>query len=231
MPDESVGKFRGYPVMTRRFELAGRTFELLGPANFESLIDDPRVAARFEQDEYMPYWAEFWPASLLLAETVAAWGRVSAGADDPLCVLELGCGLGLVSLVALHLDCRVIASDYDEDALAFLAESAHRNGLPIPETRYVDWRESHPDLHPDRIVAAEVLYETRNLRPIAQFVERHLKPSGIALICDANRSTADDFDTVARHCGLIVETTTAQRPNPADGKPIRGRIFQLRRQP
>jgi cyclopropane fatty-acyl-phospholipid synthase-like methyltransferase len=230
MPDEPVGKFRGYPVMTRRFELAGRTFELLGPANHESLIDDPRVVARFEQDEYMPYWAEFWSASLLLAEAVTAWGRVADGADPP-CVLELGCGLGLVSLVALHLGCRVIASDYDEDALAFLAESVRRNGLPMPEARYVDWRKTYPDLRPDRIVAAEVLYETRNLRPVAQFVERHLKPDGIALICDAHRSTADDFETVARHCGLTVETTTAQRPNPADGKPIRGRIFALRHKP
>jgi hypothetical protein len=104
-----------------------------------------------------------------------------------------------------------------------------RNGLPAPETRYVDWRESYPDLRPDRIVAAEVLYETRNLRPIADFVARHLKPDGVALICDGNRSTADEFDTVARHCGLSVEITTAERPGLAGGKPIRGRLFHLRR--
>ncbi len=227
MSREPLERFRGYPVTTRRFELAGRTFELLGPADYESLIDDPRVAARFEQDEYMPYWAEFWPASLLLADAVAAWEPAPADAAPP-CVLELGCGLGLVSLVAAHLGFRVIASDYDEGALAFLVESARRNGLPVPETRYVDWRQSCRDLRLDRIVAAEVLYETRNLRPIAEFVRDHLKPDGFALICDANRSTADDFGTVARHCGLEVKVSPVERPAPPDGKPIRGRIFHLR---
>jgi SAM-dependent methyltransferase len=228
MAREPLEQFRGYPVRTRRFELAGRTFELLGPANYESLIDDPHVAARFEQDEYMPYWAEFWPASLLLADAVAAWEPVPADAEPP-CVLELGSGLGLVSLLATHLGFRVIASDYDEDALAFLVESARRNGLAIPETRYVDWRETYPDLRLDRIVAADVLYETRNLRPVAEFACGHLKPDGFALICDGNRSTADDFDTVARHCGLEVEVSPVERPAPPDGKPIRGRIFRLQR--
>jgi SAM-dependent methyltransferase len=227
MSGEPLAQFRGYPVTVRRFELAGRTFELLGPANYESLIDDSRVAARFEQDEYMPYWAEFWPASLLLADAVAAWEPAPADREPP-CVLELGCGLGLVSLVATCLGFRVIASDYDEDALAFLVESARRNGLPAPETRYVDWRETCRDLRLDRIVAAEVLYETRNLRPIAEFVRGHLKPDGFALICDANRSTADNFDTVAQHCGLQVEVWPVERPAAADAKPIRGRMFRLR---
>ena len=227
MSREPLAQFRGYPVSRRRFELAGRTFELLGPANYESLIDDPRVAARFEQDEYMPYWAESWPASLLLADAVASWEPPPAQSRPP-CVLELGCGLGLVSLVATCLGFRVIASDYDEDALAFLVESARRNGLPAPETRYVDWRETYADLRLDRFVAADVLYETRNLRPIAEFVRGHLKPDGFALICDANRSTADDFDTVARHCELEVEVCPVERPASPDGKPIRGRIFRLR---
>jgi SAM-dependent methyltransferase len=227
MAREPFEQFRGYPVTVRRFELAGRTFELLGPANYESLIDDPRVAARFEQDEYLPYWAEFWPASLLLADAVAAWEPAPADTEPPY-VLELGCGLGLVSLVAICLGFRVIASDYDEDALAFLVESARRNGLPAPETRYVDWRKTYADLRLDRIVAAEVLYETRNLRPIAEFIRGHLKPDGFALICDANRSTADDFDTVARHCGLEVEVCPVERPAPPNGKPVRGRMFRLR---
>lgn len=220
--------FRGYPIKVRRFELAGRTFELLGPDEYERLLDDPRVLARFQHDEFMPYWAEFWPASLLLADEVAAWPAVDGSEPAPR-LLEIGCGLGLVGLVAASRGYRVIASDYDDDALAFVVESARRNGLPPPETRYVDWRENYPDLQLERIVAAEVLYEARNLRPVAQFVRNHLKPGGQALIVDANRSTADRFEAVATECGLTVNCRSVERAGHDGPKPICGRVFRLSR--
>lgn len=225
-----VETLRGYPIKVRHFELAGRTFELLGPDEYEKLLDDPGVLARFEQDEFMPYWAEFWPGCLLLADLVAQWPIVEPGtsSEGPV-VLELGCGLGLVGLVAASRGYRVIASDYDNDALAFVVESALRNGLPRPETRFVDWREFYPDLELDRIVAAEILYEVRNLRPVAEFLRNHLKSGGEALIVDANRSTADTFESVAVEHGLDVECRSLERANHAGLKPIQGRVFRLTR--
>jgi 2-polyprenyl-3-methyl-5-hydroxy-6-metoxy-1,4-benzoquinol methylase len=216
-------ELRGYPVCLRRVELGDVAIELLGPANYESLLDDPRTRERFARNEYMPYWAELWPASLLLAAEVAGW---PVGGDGAPHVLELGCGLGLVSLVALARGLTVVAADYDGDTLAFVRESARRSGLPEPATRLLDWREHYADLRPDRILAADVLYETRNLRPVAEFVAAHLAPDGEAWISDANRSTADDFMTVARHCGL----SGAESPLSLTmaGQTTRGRLFRLR---
>jgi cyclopropane fatty-acyl-phospholipid synthase-like methyltransferase len=142
-------------------------------------------------------------------------------------VLELGCGLGIASLVALRAGYTVIASDYEPDALAFVAESARQAGLPAPRTCPLDWRQTYPELRPDRIVAAEVLYEARNLRPIAEFVRAHLAPGGLALISDADRPTADEFPRVARQQGLIATVAAAQRPADAWFGPVSGRIFQL----
>lgn len=221
-------EFRGYPVMVTRLGFAGREFELLGPANYDELLDSPEVARRFEQTEYMPYWAQLWPASLLLAEAVAAWPPAG---DDPPRVLEIGCGLGLASLIMSHLGCRVLVSDQDADALAFVAESARRNGVPIPETRVLDWQRDQLGVTFDRIVASDVLYETRHLRPVAEFVHDHLEPDGFALVVDPNRFTADEFDTIARHCGLMVRISSVESVDPADDKPIRGRVFDLRRKP
>jgi SAM-dependent methyltransferase len=223
----AIERFRGYPVNCRRVTVAGRQLEVLGPANYENLIDDPEVIARFERDEYMPYWAELWPAALLLAEAVAAWPP-DARNCKPLTVLELGCGLGLVSLVALQRGHAVTASDYDEDALAFVAESARRNRLPVPETRNIDWRETYPNLRFDRIVAAEVLYEARSLRPVAEFVRKHLDPDGFALICDANRSRANAFADVARQLGLTVDIQFAELDRGPGESPLRGRLFCLK---
>lgn len=237
--------FRGYPGQTRRIAVAGRVFEVLGPANYESLIDEPAVVARFEQDEYLPYWAEFWPAAVLLAEAVAggelagsgpqpspAAGHGGAGEGSSLTtpnrlqVLELGCGLGLGTLVALHMSYDAVASDYDQDALAFVIESARRNGLPPPRTRCIDWRERYPDLRVDRIIAAEILYEARHIVPVAQFIRRHLAPGGWALICDAHRPTADAFPAAAAACHLRVAVESREH-RPPGGPPVRGRLFRV----
>ena len=197
--------------------VASRSYELLVPADSDRLLDDPRLEARFAQDEYLPYWAVLWPAALLLADAVATWPPATR--DPPPLVLELGCGLGLVGLVAAERGCSVIQSDYDEDALAFARANGRHNGFSSIETRHLDWRQIYPDLRPHGILAADVLYETRNLEPIARFIAAHLEPAGFALLADADRSTADSFPHVAQTCGLTVTTTAGAH----------GRLFSARR--
>jgi predicted nicotinamide N-methyase len=213
-------EYCGYPVLLLQFTFADQDYEILGPANFDQLIDDPRFEQRFYNDgEFMPYWAEFWPASLVLAERVAAWEQP---ADAGTTVLELGCGLGLISVIAAARGYRVIASDYDQDALAFVAENARRNGMTAIEPRYVDWRETYPDLRPDWIIAAEVTYERKILEPLAVFLSRHLPPRGWALLADRNRQVADPFPEVAAQHGLRVEV------EPAEWKEANGAVHAAR---
>ncbi len=225
-------EFRGYSVRWGSIPVGRRRYELLMPTAPERLLEDPDVCLRFDEDEYLPYWATLWPAGLALAEAVARWGDVTHSSDPPT-VLELGCGLGLVGLVALDLGYRVILSDYDEDALAFARVSAERNRLPVPETPYVDWRKNYADLRPARILAADVLYEARNLTPVARFIRAHLKRGGFALVGDAYRSTADAFAEVANAAGLSVSVrdafATMPRPETdCDATSLRCRIFELR---
>lgn len=220
-------QLRGYSVRVERIPIAGRTYELLMPADSDGLLDDPRVAARFDQDEYLPYWAAIWPAALLLGNAVAGWGAPPAGTEPPR-VLELGGGLGLVGLVAASLGYRVTISDYDEDALAFAEANAGRNGVGGLDFRRIDWRREYEGLRPDRILAADVLYESRNLEPIARFVARHLNQGGVAWIADANRSTADPFEHVARGCGLGVTVMPVEAAEGAGGGVPAGRIFVCR---
>lgn len=218
-------ELRGYPTRIERVTVGGRAYELLMPMNSDALLDDPRVVARFERDEYMPYWGTLWPAALLLAERVATWEP--AGSKPPT-VLELGCGLGLVGLVAAGRGYRVISSDYDEAALAFVRANAELNHIPPPETRVVDWRATYADLRCDRILAADVLYEARNLVPFAEFVARHLEDSGFALVSDTNRSTADGFASVAGACSLSVTSEQVERSSNGSASNGYGRIYDIR---
>jgi len=82
--------------------LGGRVFRPLREEDMEALWE--RVGDEdFGEDERMPYWAELWPASLLLCRWLFA---KSADISGKLC-LELGGGLGLSALAGSAAGARV----------------------------------------------------------------------------------------------------------------------------
>ncbi|MCW2991067.1 MAG: Methyltransferase type 12 [Solirubrobacterales bacterium] len=144
--------------------LDGRDLALLRPRDTDALLDE---AAFDEQDEFIPYWADLWPSAILLARTLS--GRALRGAR----VLELGCGLGLPSLAAAIAGGRVLATDWAADALAAVERNARHNELAV-DTLVSDWREPAELLARgpfDLVIAADVLYERRNVRPLTQLIE------------------------------------------------------------
>src|SRR4051812_23922964 len=72
----------------------GRSCVVLRPGQSDRLLDSPAVRAAFAADEYMPYWADLWPAARMLAKAVLREPWESAGGAPPR-ALEVGCGLGL----------------------------------------------------------------------------------------------------------------------------------------
>jgi predicted nicotinamide N-methyase len=162
--------------------VAGVGLDLLRPSSPEALIDE----AAFADDEFLPYWAELWPAARALAEAVP---EVSG-----LRVVELGCGLGLPSLVAAAKGARVTGTDWSPDAIDLLRENASRNGLELrAEVR--DWREPWNDRF-DLALAADVLYERRNVEPV---LERLCELAPEALVALAGRPYEDAFLERAGH--------------------------------
>ena len=110
---------------TRR--VAGVDLTILRPESPEALIDEEA----FANDEFLPYWAELWPAATALAEALPDVGGLR--------VVELGCGLGVPSLVAAARGADVTATDWAEDAIELLRANAAQNGLGlVAEVR--DWR-------------------------------------------------------------------------------------------
>ncbi len=162
--------------------LGGRDLAVLRPRDSEALLDEHA----FEQDEFMPYWAELWPSGVALARTVAA--RSLKGAR----VLELGCGLGLPSLAAALAGGRVLATDWAPAALDLLARNAERNAASV-ETAIVDWRapEALLDRAPfDLVLAADVIYEPRNVAVLADLLPRLGRE---LLLADPGRPALDGF--------------------------------------
>ncbi len=214
--------FQGYPVVRKTVHLGGKEWVCLAPANEDDLLDSPKVQARFEIDEYMPYWGQLWPAAIMLAEHVLSEGP---GDDRP--ALEIGCGLGLLSVVAAAAGWDVTATDYDEDALAFVEENARLNAVGSLQTRWLDWRQPSLLQRFDRILASDVLYEVRNLQPLIDLVLQLLSAEGIALVVDPDRKAARTFGDELTRSGLSWQTRTLHTYQPY-GRYVQGTLYSIR---
>jgi predicted nicotinamide N-methyase len=162
--------------------LGDRELAVLRPRVPEDLIDEHA----FEEDEFLPYWAELWPSGVALAKAIAP--RALKGAR----VLELGCGLGLPSIAAARAGGRVLAVDWSPAAIDLLATNAERNGVAL-EAAVVSWSAPEPLLERapfDLVLAADVLYEQRNVPLLADLLPRL---GGEVLLADPGRPPLEAF--------------------------------------
>jgi predicted nicotinamide N-methyase len=182
-------------------ELGGRRLVVHRPPDPEALLDE----RAFEHEEFLPYWAELWPSGLALAERVAALplrGRR---------ILELGCGLGLPSLVAAAGGAAVLATDWAPDAVALLRENAARNSIVL-RAETVPWERPEPLLAGspwDVVLAADVLYERRNADRLLELLPS-LGPE--VQLADPSRPHTARFLDAASADWSIVTTPDPGRP-------------------
>ena len=192
--DDLTRRFR---TVTRELELAGRTVRLLMPANADDLISE----ADFDRDERLPYWADLWPSARTLAEELAV---MRLGGQR---VLELGCGLGLVSIGAIFGGADVTATDYYEDATRFaMLNVADATGKRI-DARMVNWVELPRDLGRfDVVLASDVLYEHRYAPLVANAIAATLVRGGEAIVADPGRIALREFLDECESLGLVHES-------------------------
>ena len=194
-------------ALTRRFRTSvedatvdEHTFSILKPANSDDLIREED----FVKDERLPYWADVWPSSIILA------GKLLELDGRGKTALELGCGVGLSTLAATSAGFDVLSTDYYEDALDVTRANVFRNLGTIARTRLVDWRHLPFDLGTfDRVFASDVLYENEYAELLPVLLRGLLAPGGIALIADPGRVAAPVFvEACARHGLAIREKVT-----------------------
>ncbi|MGE4291877.1 MAG: methyltransferase [Desulfovibrio sp.] len=173
-------------VQRLKVHAAGRDWLLERTGDMESLWDEMDQEA-FGEDERLPYWAEIWPASVLLCERLCRERTRIAGRP----CLDLGCGLGLTALVGSWLGARVVAVDYEDRALRFAKGNAELNGVPQPLWAVMDWR--FPGLAASAfefIWGGDILYEKRFFEPLEALFARSLAPGGEIWLGEPERTVS-----------------------------------------
>jgi predicted nicotinamide N-methyase len=191
-------------VATTRVEFGGHVLELVHPRDAEALLDEEA----FAREEFLPYWAELWPSGIALAEAVAE--RHLEGRR----VLELGCGLALPSLAAALRGADVLAADWSPDAVRFARANARRNGLPL-ETVVASWARPEGLLARgpwDLVLAADVLYERRDVEPLLALLPALVNGGGEVLLAEPGRPAAETFFAGAAAQWDVETKRVSERP-------------------
>src|SRR5262245_2430579 len=221
-PSEAVLEKLG--LLTReRVIIEDRTFLIERPAQSDRLLDHPAVHEAFDRDEYMPYWADLWPAARMLAKAILRepW---TPGTE----ALEIGCGLGLPGIVALAVGLRVTFSDYDPCALRFAADNARLNGFEEFRTLSLDWRDPPPDLRTPVLLASHLIYELRNVEPIVGFIKQVVLPGGLCILTDQDRTPSLLLRETLEQAGLAF-TTRLMRAGEPGGRRLKGTLYRITR--
>lgn len=210
--------------------LGGATFRVRRPVDSDRLFDHPAVRAAYAADEYIPYWANLWPAARMLAKAVLAepWEKHPLAGDGLLRALEVGCGLGLPGLAALSRGLDVTFSDCDELALSYAVANAKLNGFGNVRTDGVDFRAPPPGLTVPVLLGSDLMYEPRLTEPLVAFVASVLPPGGLALIADPDRESAKTFRWRLQNEGLTVEARFARAGEPG-GDRTKGTVYRVTR--
>lgn len=223
------------PPVREKVIVEGQVFLIDYPSDSDRLLDHPAVRAAFAVDEYMPYWADLWPAARMLAKAVLrepwpASPLPGAGQDGKLEVLEIGCGLGLPGITALARGLRVTFSDYDANALRFAAANARRNGFDDYRLLQFDWRHPPADLRVPVLLAADLIYEMRNVAPLVALVKQLLLPGGLCLLTDTDRAPAALLRETLLAEGLQFTTKPMHAGEPG-GRRLKGTLYRVTHAP
>ncbi len=185
--------------------------------NIRSLLDrsqfsDPLgAAARMGiSSASWPLFGLVWPSGIQLAARVAAH-PVTTGER----ILEIGCGLGLASLVGHRRGADITASDCHPLAASFLRENERLNEMSAVPYRHGMWseglmtgaaqqRQAYPLVTGrfDLIVGSDVLYERDDSGSLPWFISQHAAPGAQIWIVDPDRSNRTAFNRQMAELGL-----------------------------
>ncbi len=187
-------------------EVCGKHFTLHRAASLEELWDamtelpcNNKHMAPYDDDERLPYWTELWPSSIALAKWLCSQKHLI---QNNIC-LDIGCGLGLTALVGQMSGAKVLAFDYEQEALHFAQKNTIANAHLVNTSPFwlaMDWRK--PAIKKNSIKylwGGDIMYERKFAHYLLNFIDYALAEAGRAWIAEPCRSVYEHFSAELLH--------------------------------
>lgn len=174
-----------YETEVSSLAIGDRRFKFFVPKSLDPFLDKDDVFSQF------PLWSKIWEASIVLANHVE-----SMPVDPQKHLLEIGCGIGLVGVVAASYGHRVTMTEYNRDALNFARANArvnHTSGSSELGIVELDWTKPVLEGRFDTILGSEVIYKEEYFEPLSGLFRRYLKPGGEIILAEGLRKTTVAF--------------------------------------
>lgn len=171
-------------------------------------------------------WSLFgviWPTSVIMALNVHKYRMAGKR------VLEIGCGLGLCSIVLHRMGIDITASDYHPRTRSFLDKNVLSNGLLPIKYQTGNWETENQELGKfDYVIGSDVLYQPAHAGHVSRFINRHANDNVEVMIGDPGRENR------ARFTREMVDLGYSHRFENFDeqldgGQRCRGRLLHYRR--
>jgi predicted nicotinamide N-methyase len=216
-PPEALG-----PSVREQVFIDDHAFLIERPGESDRLFEHPTVRSTCAAVDYLPYWADLWPAARMLAKVI-----VRESWPPGLPAVEVGCGLGLPGIAALSRGLRVTFSDYDATALRFAADNARLNGFQDFTTLQMDWHHPPEAVRFRVLLASDLIYEMGNVPPLVALIKRLLLPDGECLLTDQDRVPSHVLRHTLTAEGLSFTTQTLRAGEPG-GRRLKGTLYRIR---
>lgn len=158
-----------------------------------------------------PIFGVMWPCGHLLAKLMIDF---QVGEKR---ILEVGCGVGLASLMLNERLSDITATDNHPFAERYLKHNVSlNNGKEIPFFRR-DWQNDSPSEQGlfDLIIGSDLLYESEHVDLLASFIQQHAHDACEVVIIDAGRGMAGKFKSKMMENGFMhnsIQVNAAEFP-------------------
>ena len=188
----------GYDVETLTHHIGGLDYQVRGLTD-RLQHHDPKGSAELAgvPPSSWSHFGVLWPAGLALAQAM------SVLPVKGLRILEMGCGLGLASLVLQRRGADITASDHHPMAEGFLRHNETLNRLKPIAFHCAPWEALHDSLGRfDLLIGADLLYERGQGPALGAFVGRHTQPVARVMLADAGRGYSAAFTEILKRLGF-----------------------------
>lgn len=144
-----------------------------------------------------PLFGQIWPSSIVLANLMQSHKIFGKR------ILEVGCGIGLASLVLNSRNADITSTDYHPSVEAFLNINTKLNDdrdIPFIRTGWID--EDNELGKFDLIIGSDLLYEQDHINLLSGFINKHANNDCEVIIIDPNRGNKNKFSAQMKSFGF-----------------------------